>query len=87
MAVASEAGELSALLRWVRGEDSDAFVRLPENRRAVEDEVADVGICLLLLCERASISLPDAMMRKIEANERKYPVEQAKGRAEKPVQR
>ena len=85
MAVASEAGELCGVFRWVANADADDFVRSPEHRPAVEDEVADVAICLLLLCDRAGISLPDAMLRKIDANERRYPVELARGKSEKPV--
>jgi NTP pyrophosphatase (non-canonical NTP hydrolase) len=68
MAVVSEAGELAAELRWVEGDESDAFVRTSPARERVADEVADVGIALLLLCDRAGIDLLDAMERKIEMN-------------------
>ncbi|WP_224368764.1 nucleotide pyrophosphohydrolase [Hyalangium versicolor] len=84
MAVASEAGELVALLRWVRNDDADAFVRQPENHARLRAEVADVAISLLLLCDRAAIDLQKAILDKLEVNRRNYPAESTRGRAERP---
>jgi NTP pyrophosphatase (non-canonical NTP hydrolase) len=85
MALASEAGELLAVLRWVANEESDAFVRSADYRSAIEDEVADVGITLLLFCERAGIDLLDAMAAKIEVNRQRYPADRVRGRWERPT--
>ena len=84
MAIASEAGELLALFRWVKGEDADAFVREPARRGDVEDEAADVAITLLLFCERAGIDLAAAIRRKMRKNRDNYPVAASKGTAERP---
>jgi NTP pyrophosphatase (non-canonical NTP hydrolase) len=84
MAIASEAGELLAELRWVTGEGSDEFVFNPAHRPNVEHEVADVAIALLLFCDRAGIDLLQVVARKIELNEQNYPVELTKGRSERP---
>jgi dCTP diphosphatase len=84
MAVASEAGELSALLRWVRNDEADAFVRLPENHERLRAEIADVAISLLLLCDRTGIELQKAILDKLELNRRNYPVETTRGRADRP---
>ena len=84
MLLASEAGELVALLRWVASGQADAFVRAPEHRPAVEAEVADVAIALLLFCDRAGIDLAAAIEAKIAANGRKYPVELSRGHARTP---
>jgi NTP pyrophosphatase (non-canonical NTP hydrolase) len=84
MAVASEAGELTALLRWVRNDEADAFVRLPENHDRLRAEIADVAISLLLLCDRAGIDLQKAILDKLEVNRGNYPVESARGRADRP---
>jgi dCTP diphosphatase len=75
MLVASEAGELLHLFRWVRNEDADAFAARPENRAAVEEEVADVAIGVLLLADRIGLDLGDAVRRKIARNAEKYPAE------------
>jgi NTP pyrophosphatase (non-canonical NTP hydrolase) len=84
MLVASEAGELLAEYRWVRGEDADARSREPEPRARVAAEVADVGIALLLLCDRIGLDLGQAIEQKLAANAARYPVDRARGRAERP---
>lgn len=84
MAVASEAGELLALFRWVRGEDSDAFAQREENRGPVREEIADVAVSLLLLSDRLGIDLVEAIRDKLEINRRNYPAELVRGRAERP---
>ena len=84
MALSSEAGELLAILRWIGNADSDAFSRTPENAERIRNEIADVGILLLLLCERLNVSLSSAIDEKLKLNEAKYPVERSRGRSEPP---
>ncbi len=85
MLLASEAGELLALLRWVAGPDADAFVRDPPHRGKVEAEVADVAIALLLFCDRAGIDLPSAVRAKLEVNGRNYPIALSHGSSARPT--
>jgi NTP pyrophosphatase (non-canonical NTP hydrolase) len=85
MLVASEAGELLAEYRWVRGDEADAHSREPQARARIAAEVADVGIGLLLLCDRIGLDLPQAIAAKLAANAERYPVEAARGRAERPT--
>ncbi len=87
MMLASEAGELLALLRWVPNAEADAFVRSPEHRGDVEAEIADVAISVLLFCDRAGIDLASAIETKIAANGRKYPVALSRGHARTPGRR
>jgi NTP pyrophosphatase (non-canonical NTP hydrolase) len=84
MLVASEAGELLAEYRWVANQDADAHSREPKARARIEAEVADVGIALLLLCDRIGLRLEDAIAAKLAANAARYPVERSRGRAERP---
>ncbi len=84
MLLASEAGELTALLRWVPNAGADAFVRSDEQRAEVEAEVADVAIALLLFCDRAGIALLPVVEAKIARNAEKYPVELSRGHARRP---
>lgn len=83
MALASEVGELTALLRWVRGEESDEAVR-GEMRDRIEAEVGDVGILLLALGDRAGIDVGQAIRKKLLSNEARYPVDRAADRSERP---
>jgi len=74
MAVASEAGELCAELRWIASEDADALAREPELHARLTDEAADVAITLLMFCDRAGIDLAAAIPDKLAKNARRYPV-------------
>jgi NTP pyrophosphatase (non-canonical NTP hydrolase) len=84
MLVASEAGELVAEYRWVRGDDADAHSREPSARTRIAAEIADVAIALLLLCDRIDLDLPQAITDKLASNAAKYPVEASRGRADRP---
>jgi|SRR4051812_8785028 dCTP diphosphatase len=84
MLVASEAGELLAEYRWVRGDEADARSHDPAARARIADEIADVGIALLLLADRIGLDLPSAIAEKIAANAARYPVEVSRGKAERP---
>jgi dCTP diphosphatase len=84
MLVASEVGELVAEYRWVRGDDADAHSRASEPRARIAAEIADVGLGLLLLCDRIGLDLVDAMKAKLARNAERYPVDASKGKAERP---
>lgn len=84
MALASEAGELLAEYRWVANSEADTWSLDSERRRRIGAEVADVGIALLLFCDRIGLDLMDAIRRKIEVNRTNYPAEASKGRHSRP---
>jgi dCTP diphosphatase len=84
MLVASEAGELVAEYRWVRGEEADAYSREAAARERIVAEVADVGIGLVMLCERIGVDLVEAMRGKVRRNGERYPVEKVRGKAGRP---
>jgi NTP pyrophosphatase (non-canonical NTP hydrolase) len=85
MLVASEAGELVAEYRWVRGPEADAHSAEPAARARIAAEVADVGIALLLLCDRIGLDFAQVIEAKIASNAARYPVETSRGRAERPT--
>lgn len=74
MAVASEAGELVAELRWVASEDADRVARDPDVHARLTEEAADVAITLLMLCDRAGIDLAVAIPEKLAKNALRYPI-------------
>jgi NTP pyrophosphatase (non-canonical NTP hydrolase) len=69
-AVAGEAGELAGVLQWATAEESVG----PFMER-LEDEVADVLIYLVRLCDVLDIEPIQAAYAKIERNERRFPVQ------------
>jgi NTP pyrophosphatase (non-canonical NTP hydrolase) len=84
MAVVSEAGELAAEYRWLRSEEADPWTENEERRAVVAAEVADVGIALLMLCDRIGIDFLSAVAAKIERNRHNYPVDASRGRSNRP---
>ena len=84
MAVVSEAGELAAEYRWLKSEEADEWSRKPANRARVSAEAADVGIALVLFCDRIGVDLIHAMRDKMEVNRLNYPAESVRGRSERP---
>ena len=84
MAIVSEAGELAAELRWVANTTADEFVKDSAVRDRLEREIGDVGIALILLCDRVAIDFLGAIERKIELNAMNYPVNLVKGKSDRP---
>ena len=84
MAIASEAGELLAEYRWVSNAQADEYSRDQDHRGRLAAEAADVGIALLLFCDRIGLDLIDAITVKMALNRRNYPVEESRGRWERP---
>ena len=84
LSLALEAAEALELAQWKTDEELDARLNTDEKLKArLEEECADVLLYLLLITEKAGIDLASAAARKIETNARKYPVEKARGRADK----
>jgi NTP pyrophosphatase (non-canonical NTP hydrolase) len=83
MAVAAEAAELMEHFLWSTPEQSQAIVRDPVKRGKIEEEIADVVIYALEFANVTGIDLAAAIEAKMAANARKYPVEKARGRADK----
>lgn len=83
MALSGETGELVSLFQWLQDDQVADWVRDPENRTAVEHEMADVFGYLLRLADILGIDLEEALRAKIQVNGQKYPVELARGNATK----
>jgi len=79
MALSVEASELLELFLWCRDDGPQPLT--PERRPQVADEAADVLMCLLNFCDQADIDLAEALANKLAMAERKYPVDQVRGKA------
>ena len=86
-ALVVEAAELLEQFQWLTPEQSTSDVLSSKTRDAVQQEVADVAIYLLRICDVLDIDLEDAMARKLAINAEKYPVELARGNATKYTDR
>ena len=77
VAIAAEAGELMQHFVWKTPEQTPQVVI--EKRAEITDEIADVAILLFELAHNLDIPLAEAMQAKLDRNEKRYPVEKARG--------
>ncbi len=82
ISIAIEAGELLECFQWKSNAEINELVN-SEKRVQIEDEIADISIYLLLLCEKINVDLNTAIRNKLEKNKEKYPVSKSKGNAKK----
>jgi dCTP diphosphatase len=85
MLLASEVGELVAEYRWIDNRAADAHSQEEGARARITDEIGDVGIALLLLCDRIGVDLGAAVRAKLQRNRERYPVETSRGKAHRPA--
>ncbi|MEI6860883.1 MAG: MazG-like family protein [Verrucomicrobiota bacterium] len=83
MALAAEAAELMEHFLWATPEASGAVVADTAKRQKISEELADVVIYALEFANVTGLDVAAAIEAKMAANARKYPVEKARGRAEK----
>ncbi|WP_329453565.1 nucleotide pyrophosphohydrolase (plasmid) [Streptomyces sp. NBC_01724] len=86
MALAGETGELLEVFQWLTPEESATVMSDPQRAPRVREEIADVFAYLLRMADVLGIDLEQALLEKIEVNGRKYPVDRARGRADKYTQ-
>ncbi|MDP4150800.1 MAG: nucleotide pyrophosphohydrolase [Bacteroidota bacterium] len=75
LAISVEAGELLELFLWKGPEEA--------NREKVKEELADVLAFAFLLAEKYDLDIKQIVLDKMDANDRKYPVDKARGTAKK----
>jgi NTP pyrophosphatase (non-canonical NTP hydrolase) len=83
MALAAEAAELLEIFQWLTDEQSQEIVNNGKEMAQIREEIADVMIYLVRLAEKLNVDIEKAVLDKIKLNEKKYPVELAKGNATK----
>ena len=81
ISIVLEAGELLEIFQWVSEKDLNRVII--ERKKDIEDEIADIFLYLLSLCDVLDVDLERVTLRKLEENRRKYPVDKVKGKAVK----
>lgn len=76
-----EASELLEIMQWKNG--SELEKHLEKSKEDVADELGDVLHGVLLIAEEMGIDLEKAFLAKMQKNERKYPVDKARGSSKK----
>lgn len=73
-----EAAEVLEVFQWKLDREPTS-----DEKAKLEEELADVFYYLLLLAHESDIDLEQALLKKLEVNERKYPVEKSRGKSTK----
>lgn len=73
-----EAAEVLEHFQWKSKEEVVEYGKSFKNE--ISDELADVAMYLFELADNLEINLSKAIEQKLEKNEKKYPVEKARGR-------
>ena len=71
--IVNEAGELLECFQW-----SNDF-----DRQAVQEELADVMTYCIDMADALGVDMEEILLKKMEKNEAKYPVEKSKGNSKK----
>jgi NTP pyrophosphatase (non-canonical NTP hydrolase) len=74
MALSIEAAELMEIFAWLHSDEADNVKNNPKEFEHLREEIADVLIYLIRLCQHFDIDLSAAVEDKMEKNAIKYPV-------------
>lgn len=83
MAIAAEAAELMEHFLWSEGTESFAVLDNDKKRNEIAEELADILIFSLEFANIAKMDVATVIEEKMKTNALKYPIEKAKGRADK----
>lgn len=81
LSLSLEAAEVLELTQWKQGPELEEFLK--SNKDRLSEELADVLYWVLLLASRHEVDLAAAFQAKMAVNEKKYPIDLAKGSSKK----
>jgi dCTP diphosphatase len=81
MALSGEVGELVELFQWLTEEQSRNLTQDPHQK--VAHEIADVQIYLVRLADKLGVDIHKTVVEKMAINEKRYPADRVRGRADK----
>jgi len=81
MALSVESSELVEIFQWLTPEQSSNLT--DKQKVLVKEEIADIAIYLLRLCDVLDVDIETSVIDKIKINSDKYPVDLSKGSADK----
>ena len=79
MSLSIEVAELMELFQWLDLDEAREAMKAGAVRESAIDEIADVLIYALAFCNSNGIDIADAVTRKTEKNNKKYPADKFKG--------
>ena len=76
-----EMGELLELFQWKTEKEIHGSLKNQKYRERVGEELSDVLVYLLRIADTSGVNLSEALLKKMEKNREKYPIEKWKGKA------
>jgi NTP pyrophosphatase (non-canonical NTP hydrolase) len=73
-----EAAEVMEHFQWKNSKEMEEHLK--NNKGEIAEELADVMYWVLLMAHDFNIDIADAVKKKLEKTDKKYPVEKAKGK-------
>jgi dCTP diphosphatase len=83
LAATSEMGELAEVLQWKSDDEVNEYLSSQSGKDRISEEIADVAIYLIRLCQKSNIDFIEAIRSKISINESKYPAQKSRGNSKK----
>lgn len=74
-----EAAELLEHFRWKSEKEVKEVFENAEKKERIEEEMADILYFLVRMAQMYDIDLSDALEKKLQKNEKKYPTDKFKG--------
>lgn len=78
MALSVEASELVEIFQWLSIEESSNLSQ--KKKEHAKQEIADIAVYLIRMCMKLDIDLEQAIVDKMQLNEKKYPLFDEKGK-------
>ena len=78
ISISLEAAELLEVFQW-----SGTDVVCADKKEKVAEELADVLVYCALMAEECGLDMDEIVQKKMEINNKKYPVDKAKGKSNK----
>lgn len=77
--IITEAAELLEKFRFKSDKEIKQLFESPQGREKISEEIADILYFTVRLAQKYDIDLSDALDKKMEKNEKRYPTEKARG--------
>jgi NTP pyrophosphatase (non-canonical NTP hydrolase) len=81
ISISLEAAEVLDLFQWKSPQEIQEYLKY--HKSGLADELVDVLYFVLLMADRSDIDLAEAFEAKMKKNEKKYPVNKARGNHKK----
>lgn len=83
MSLACEAGELLEIFKWHTEAEANKAKHDPVIKEKTEHELADILMNLIRVADLMDINLSQAVLKKNEINNQRYPADKARGSSKK----